>query len=173
MKKIVLVFLFVLMAFPALAGSQNGIVKLSLWDQLALAVPNNKEDVTGLDFGIGSKTTAVTGLQWDLVWAETTYELKGVSCAWIVSMANKMQGFQTAAFVKANDIIGAQFGVVSLANSVNGVQVGFFNQTDYLHGLQLGFVNYARDVDRGLQVGLLNVAENGYVPVMIFVNGRF
>ena len=173
MKKIILVLLLGLTAFPALAGSQNAVFKLSLWDQLALAAPNNKEDVTGLDFGIGSKTATVTGLQLDLVWAETKYDLKGVSSAWIVSLANKVQGFQTAAFVKANDVTGVQLGAVSLASSVNGLQVGFFNQTDYLHGLQFGFVNYARDVDRGLQIGLLNVAENGYVPVMIIANGRF
>ena len=173
MKKIVLFACLLVMAFPAVARMQNGYLKLSLWDQIALATPNNKEDITGLDFGIGSKTAAVTGLQWDLVWAETTYDLKGVSTAWLVSMANQVKGVQTAAFVKGNDVTGAQIGAVNLASSINGAQIAFFNQTDYLHGLQLGFVNYARDIDRGLQLGLLNIAENGFVPVMVFVNGRF
>ena len=40
-----------------------------------------------------------------------------------------------------------------------------------MNGLQLGFVNYAKTID-GLQIGLLNIAENGWFPAMILVNGR-
>ena len=172
MKKIILSALLLTVIFPAFAAP-NGNIKLSLWDHIAVATPNNKEDISGLDFGIGSQTATVTGAQIDLVWAETTYDLTGVSTAWLVSMADHVRGVQAAAFVKGNDITGVQFGAVNLANSVNGVQFGFFNQTDYLLGLQFGFVNYARDIERGLQLGLLNIAENGFVPVMVFVNGRF
>lgn len=173
MKKIVLFSIILLGAFPTMAATQSGTFKLSLWDHLAIATPANTRDVVGIDFGIGSTTKTVTGLQWDLVWAETQYELKGLSTAWLVSMANHVQGAQVAAFVKANEVTGVQLGAVNLANSVIGLQVGFFNQTDFLNGLQFGFVNYARDIDRGLQLGLLNVAENGWVPVMVFANGRF
>ncbi len=173
MKKIALVAVALFIAFPAVAAQQNGVLKLSLWDQTAIAAPNNTQDVSGLDFGIGSKTATVTGLQLDLIWAETSYNLKGVSHAWLVSMANDVKGLQLAAFVKGNEVTGVQMGLVNLTNSINGLQFGFFNQTDYLHGVQFGFVNYARDLDQGLQLGLLNIAENGFVPVMVFVNGRF
>lgn len=173
MKKIALFTLLLCAAFPVLAAPQNGNLKLSLWDQIAIAAPNNIEDISGLDFGIGSKAATVTGLQLDLVWSEVTYDLRGVSHAWLVSMANHVKGLQAAAFVKGNEVTGVQFGAVNLANSITGVQAGFFNQADYLLGLQFGFVNYARDIERGLQIGLLNIAENGFVPVMVFANGRF
>lgn len=41
-----------------------------------------------------------------------------------------------------------------------------------MNGVQFGLVNYARTID-GLQVGILNIAENGYFPAMVLVNGRF
>ena len=172
MKKLVVLAVFLVAAFPACAF-QTGALKLSLWDNMAITAPAHSQDITGLDFGIGSNTSAVTGLQWDLIWAQTQYEMKGASIAWLVSMANQVKGVQIAAFVKAADVTGVQLGAVNMGLTINGLQFGFFNQTDYLHGLQLGFVNYAREIDRGLQIGLLNIAENGWVPVMVIANGRF
>ena len=172
MKKLVVLAALLAVAFPA-AAIQNGNLKFSLWHPIAVTVPAHSQDIVGLDFGIGSTTSAVTGLQWDLVWAETKYELKGLSTAWLVSMANQVKGAQVAAFVKASDVTGAQIGAVNMSTTINGLQLGFFNHADYMHGLQLGFVNYAREIDQGLQLGLLNIAENGFVPVMVFVNGRF
>ena len=172
MKKLFILFALLIAASSAFAAD-DGVIKLSLWDQMAVAAPNNKHDVTGLDFGIGSKTDSVTGLQLDLIWAETNYQLKGVSSAWLVNMANQVKGFQTAAFVKATDVVGVQLGAVNMTQSINGAQIAFYNQAEQLHGLQLGFINYAREINQGLQIGLLNIAENGYLPVMVFVNGRF
>ena len=172
MKKLVILFFALLVTIPCFA-KEDAVIKLSLWDQMAVAAPNNKHEVTGLDFGIGSKTDSVTGLQLDLIWSETNYQLKGVSSAWLVNMANQVKGFQTAAFVRATDVVGVQLGAVNMTQSVNGVQVAFYNQAEQLHGLQLGFINYAREINQGLQIGLLNIAENGYLPVMVFVNGRF
>lgn len=171
-KLLILAFLFAGIS-PLCASTNDAAVKLSLWDQLAIAAPANVHNVTGLDFGIGSHTDTVTGLQWDLVWAQTHYELRGASLAWLVSMGNHITGAQSALFDKAEDVVGAQIGGVNMTQSIIGAQIGFYNQADFMHGLQLGFVNYAREIDRGLQVGILNVAENGYLPVMVFVNGRF
>lgn len=171
MKKLAVILALALAAAPAFAGT--GALKLSLWDKIAVAVPNNTHEVTGLDFGIGSTTDVVKGVQLDILFAQTTYEMKGVSLSWIINMANEMTGVQGALFAKAENMTGVQFGLVNFANkSATGVQWGFYNQAEYMHGLQLGFVNYARTID-GLQIGLLNIAENGWFPAMILVNGRF
>lgn len=172
MKKLAVILALALAAAPAFAGN-TGALKLSLWDKIAVAVPNNTHEVTGLDFGIGSTTDVVKGVQLDFLFAQTTYELKGVSLSWIINMASEVTGAQAALFSKAENITGAQLGLVNFANkSAAGVQWGFYNQAEYMHGLQLGFVNYARTID-GLQIGLLNIAENGWFPAMVLVNGRF
>ena len=171
MKKLAVLALLLCATFPAAADT--GVLKLSLWDKTAIATPANTQDITGIDFGIGSTSAAVTGLQMDLLFAQTEYELSGVSTAWIISMANEVRGVQLAMLTKAKNLQGAQLGLANLnRQSMTGVQFGFFNQAEYANGLQLGFVNYAKTID-GLQVGILNIAENGWFPAMIFVNGRF
>ncbi len=172
MKKLALIMaLFVAAAMPAAAEAGN--LKLSLWDEIAVAVPNNIHDVKGVDLGIASKTATVTGLQFDFLFAQTEYELNGVSMAWIINLANQVKGAQLGLLTKNDDLIGAQLGLVNLSmHSTTGLQWGFFNQAEYINGLQLGFVNYAKTID-GLQIGLLNIAENGWFPAMVIVNGRF
>ena len=187
MKKFFVLLTVSFLSFPAFAT--NSALKLSLWDNMAVAMPtNNIYNVSGVDLGIGSKTDSVVGAQIDLIWAQTNYQLNGASFAWLVNMANKVSGFQTAVFVKASDVRGVQFGAanlayafngaqvgaVNLSSVVNGAQIGFYNQADSLvSGFQIGLLNYARSITQGMQFGLLNIAENGFFPVMVFVNGRF
>ena len=79
MKKVVVLLAAVLCAFPAFAGDK-GILKLSLWDDIAVALPNNTQTVRGIDVGIGSNTDSIYGLQWDLIWGEVG-ELRGINTA--------------------------------------------------------------------------------------------
>ena len=172
MKKIVLIAaLFAAAVLPAAAGD-TGALKLSLWDEIAVAIPNNIHDVKGVDLGIASKTATVTGVQLDLLFAQTEYELNGVSVTWIINLANKVNGVQWGLLSKSEDLTGGQLGIVNMGNEVLGVQYGFYNQAENMNGLQLGFINYAKNIT-GLQIGLLNIAENGWLPAMVFVNGRF
>ena len=171
MKKLAVLASLICVAFPAAADT--GVLKLSLWNQTAIATPPNTQDITGIDFGIGSTSASVTGVQLDLLFSQTEYELNGVSMAWVISMANEVRGAQLAILTKSEMMQGAQLGIVNMnRQELTGLQFGFFNQAEYANGLQLGFVNYAKTID-GLQVGILNIAENGWFPAMIFVNGRF
>lgn len=171
MKKLAILAAALMAAMPAAA--QTGALKLSLWDKIAIATPANTQEIKGLDFGIGSKSAAVTGVQLDFLFAQTEYELRGVSMAWIINLANDVYGAQAGLLTKAENLTGAQLGFVNMANhGATGVQFGLFNQAEYIHGAQIGFVNYAKTIE-GLQVGILNIAENGWFPAMVFVNGRF
>ena len=190
MKKLVLAvaLLGVLAVVPAAAGDV-GIVKLSLWDDIAVALPNNTQTVRGVDVGIGSNTDSVYGLQWDLLIGKVG-ELRGVNealgfakveegyginSAWIYARSDKFYGVQ-GAIVDINDghFGGAQFGIVNFAHgTLIGAQFGIYNQVEDLHGVQLGFVNNARHISKGLQVGIVNIAKNGWFPVMVLVNGHF
>lgn len=157
MKKLAILLAFVVCAAPAFAG-ESGILKLSLWGKrLALAVPGNTQQITGIDFGIGSDAASVSGVQLDLVYAK----------------AGQVKGVQSALVTRADHFTGAQLGYVNFGDGyLKGVQFGLYNQADELHGLQLGFVNNVKNIN-GLQIGLVNIAKNGWFPVMVLVNGRF
>lgn len=172
MKKLFALVALVLFSLPA-AASSTAALKLSLWDHIAFAMPNYKEDVAGVDLGVMSNTAMVTGLQFDFLIAQTQYDLKGLSAAWIISTVGETTGAQMALLTKTEKLTGAQLGVVNMVeNSGTGVQWGFFNKAEFIHGAQLGFINYARSIE-GLQIGLINIAENGWFPAMVLVNGRF
>lgn len=159
------------MALPAVA--QQSHFKLSLWDEMAWATPYNISDMSGLDLGIGSTTDYIKGVQLDIAWAESKYELYGLSSAWGVSKAAQAHGAQIAAVTMAEEMRGLQVGAFNMVGEkMTGVQVGFLNNAENLHGFQLGLINHAKNI-YGVQVGLINIAQNGVLPVMIFVNGRF
>ena len=173
MKKLAVLLAAVLCAAPAFAGD-TGILKLSLWGDIAVAVPNNKTHVTGIDFGIGSKTAKVDGVQLDLIYSEAG-TVRGINDAWIYAKADTIYGVQSAIVsVSESKVVGVQSGWIDLAHGeVTGVQLGIYNQVEDLHGVQLGLVNNARHISKGLQLGLVNIAKNGWLPVMVLVNGRF
>ena len=188
MKKLAVLVAAVLCAFPAFAGDK-GILKFSLWDEIAVALPNNTQTVRGIDVGIGSNTNSTYGLQWDLLVSKagelrgindalavaTVNEGYGINSSWIYARSNHFYGAQ-GAIVDINDRYfgGAQFGIVNFAHgTVIGAQLGIYNGVADLHGVQLGIVNNARHISKGLQVGIVNIAKNGWFPVMVLVNGRF
>lgn len=173
MKKIAVLLAAVLCAAPVFAGD-GGIIKLSLWGKAAVAAPNNIDHVTGIGIGIGSTTEHVDGVQWDLVWSEAGL-VHGVNSAYIVAKSDEIVGVQSGLVtINESKVTGIHGGLVSLSNGeVYGLQYGFFTKVGDLHGAQIGFVNYAENISKGLQVGLVNIAKNGWFPVMIIVNGRF
>jgi hypothetical protein len=138
MKKVFLslaaVTLFAVSSFAAVP------FKLSLWDKIA--VPQS-EEVDGLEFGIGSYTT----------------EVSGIALNWI--------------YGKTDILTGVQFALVNFnTEKVTGLQSGFFNKAKYVKGVQVGFVNMTEDM-HGVQIGLINHIKTGPLPWMVIVNAKF
>ena len=187
MKKIVVLLAALLVAAPVFAGN-TGYVKLSLWDNIAVAVPNNIHNITGLDLGIGSKADTVDGVQFDFIYGDA-HKVRGVKFG-LVDTADIVYGIQGGLVtINRQDMRGIQGGLVSINNGkmqglqdgyinwsdgqVIGVQWGLVNVANRMTGVQFGLVNYAKQLENGLQLGLVNIAKNGWLPVMIIVNGRF
>ncbi len=187
MKKLVLTLCLAVVATSAMAyGNSN--IKVSLWDRIAVAAPeNNIDEVKGLDFGLGSTAEEITGVQLDFIYANAKNNFAGVQWAYIHAVTPEFKGWQGALYAKSREFIGlqsglvthnehtftgVQWGFVNLANSFEGAQLGFVNYSKDVTGVQLGFVNYAEHI-YGIQIGLANIARNGFLPAMIFVNGRF
>lgn len=168
MRKIIVVLTLALFASPAFAAS--GVIKLSLWDRIAIAAPNNIDNVGGIDLGIGSTTGTLRGVQFDFIYSETRDAVGWTSG--LINIGGDFTGLQGGFLTKVDDMTGVQWGLVHLSDRVKGLQVGFYNQAEDMTGLQFGFVNYAKNI-YGLQLGFVNIAENGWLPAMVFINGRF
>ncbi len=138
-----------------------------------MASPNNIDEVAGVDFGLGSTTKHLDGLQWDFLYAHTTRKLNGVSMA-LVNQARDVDGVQFGGVqLTQREIWGVQLGAANLVTAqMRGVQLGAVNYAHQVRGVQLGLVNYAEYI-KGVQLGILNICPHAYLPAMIFINGRF
>ncbi len=205
MKKLVLaaVLLSILCAWPtAVSAKDASWLKLSLWGDIAVGVSNGTDTVHGLDFGIGSTTNHVCGVQLDLIYSHVNHDLNGVQASWIYASAPSFNGVQSSLIDVADhfngvqwglaninkqhftgvqlglanynkgDFTGIQLGLGNYSNSFTGGQVGWLNIAKDVKGLQFGFVNYTETI-YGLQIGLVNIATKNWLPAMIFINGRF
>ena len=181
MKKLAVLLVAVLVAAPAFA--ENGILKLSLWDNIAVAVPNNIHNITGLDLGIASKADTVDGIQWDFIYNDV-HKVRGIKSALFYTRSYQFYGIQSAflnisdggfrglqagiANIAHNTSVGVQLGIYNKVKhpnpydsaSLSGLQVGIYNEIQLLQGLQLGIVNNAHDISKGLQLGFVNNAHH-------------
>ena len=90
----------------------------------------------------------------------------------------EMTGLQSALVNIADCVRGCQFGLVNTATDMHGAQLGYYflcvNYAERLTGCQLGIVNIAGRVERGIQLGIVNVnMGNGWAPVLPVINGGF
>ena len=77
-------------------------------------------------------------------------------------------------WAESGEQVGAQLGLVSLGSTFKGAQMGWaFNYSKEVTGLQFGVVNYAERLNKGLQLGLVNIAKNGFLPVFVIFNFNF
>lgn len=187
MKKIV-AFVALAMAFSAGAFAADSPVKFSLFDKIAAPA---SEDI---NFGLGlvySNTQRSRGL--DLtIFASRVEDMGGVQLGFLYSGSKDMGGAQLGLINHTEGGYGLQWGAVNLilgGGKFSGVSLGLVNYADAaftglqwgavnyaksFKGLQLGIVNYAERMESGLQIGLANIIrENGWLPVMIIVNGKF
>jgi hypothetical protein len=100
----------------------------------------------------------------------------------------KLSLFETIAAPPDSDVIGLELGIGARYRSINGasinllygntehvkgVQIGILNVANSVNGLQLGFVNVTSDM-RGAQLGIVNVIRNSTVfPWTVIFNMYF
>ena len=94
MKKVAVLLAVLFAAAPVFAGDK-GIIKLSLWDNIAVALPNNIHNVTGLSLGIGSKVDTLDGIQWDFIYNDAN-KVRGIKSAYIYETADVVYGLEGA-----------------------------------------------------------------------------
>jgi len=124
--------------------------------RLNLAMSDN-QDVIGIDFGLASKAERMTAIQLNLA-NMVDAEFTGIS-AGLFNRVGSLSGFQMGLF---NNVV----------HDMNGFQFGLFNITDDAMGIQIGLINRAVSL-RGLQIGLVNLIEEGPVTFFPILNAAF
>ena len=137
-----------------------------------LAVLHGKvNEVKGVDIAVLglSETEKTTGVNLGFFGAaKVNQEMKGVS----IGFLNWMEGNST----------GVNFGTVNVTNNVKGANVSFINYSEgntlvdlgtvsisARSTVQVGFFNMTDKIE-GVQIGLLNCADNGFFKCFPFVN---
>ncbi|AKL98291.1 hypothetical protein [Endomicrobium proavitum] len=144
-------------------------IQLFLWDKIAIPADNA---VAGIELGIGSNLSSVTGLQWNLIWAKTN----DAPIAWQIGLLGQVTGNFTGlqgAFVTYNtgSVTGLQGAAVNYGGDFTGLHFGFLNYNKTLTGIAFGFINYAESAgDFAIQIGLINYIGNSSIKVL---NGWF
>lgn len=155
-------------------------IQLSLVPDVAMHDRNTH--IEGLSLGIWSENPQ-RALTLGIV-NGSTGQSSGFSWGYLANYSDSYKGVQWAPVNYAKgDFLGWQGGIVNYSNnSMLGFQSGLVNYTGHLKGLQLGFLNYAERVDKGVQIGVINLMpENEWfselpeelAPGMVFVNWRF
>ncbi|MFA6290717.1 MAG: hypothetical protein WC637_02985 [Victivallales bacterium] len=134
-----------------------------------------------------SGTDYIKGFQATGAGPSIAKEVEGIQASWTgPTIANKVTGLQASCSVNvAEDIIGFEPGLVNIAKNVRGFQasavniaekvVGFqmsaVNITKELTGFQFGAFNYSKK--NGVQLGAVNIIEDGWIPFTLFFNIKY
>ena len=127
--------------------------------------------VGGFDLGIASFSEAERRSGFSMIWG--LERVTGPSSGLASSFVNVHSGIDSS--------VNAAF-INSIKTQESGANIGFINIVDQksnfdLSGIgvssesnvQVGFINITKKIN-GVQIGFLNVAENGFLPVFPFFN---
>lgn len=162
--------LAVLLAAPAMAMDMTPL-QIGVWGEglqlfpaqtkvvgvrLNLAMGDN-QDVMGVDFGLVSRANRMDALQ--------------------LNLANLVRadfnGLSAGLFNQMGSVSGLQAGLFNnVAHDMSGFQLGFFNVADDVAGFQIGLINRTVAM-RGVQIGLVNLIEEGPVTFFPILNAAF
>ncbi|MFC2132978.1 LA_2272 family surface repeat-containing protein [Bacteroidota bacterium] len=162
MKKIIsFLMLTLLLTFSINSNlsAQTSPVQISILAPIQLF--NEDTSIEGLRLSLlYGKNYNMTGFDLGLV-SHTTGEFKGVQFGFLGISDSDFTGWQDNSINwTKGKFKGLQFGIVNYAKSMSGVQFGLVNYTMYM--------------DKGLQIGLINIIkENGAFPFFPIVNWSF
>ena len=112
------------------------------------------------------------------------YDVSGVRLSLVYGQSRGFTGLDLGIANRATeDFTGIGIGGANIADGYFcGGHIGLVNwngneSRDWdkvSKGAQIGLVNYAEEMDKGIQIGILNIiSRGGWAPVLPFVNGRF
>lgn len=140
--------------------AQDKPVQVALFNPIQIYHENTSISGLRISFLYG-KNAKLTGLDWGLVNHLTSGVSQGVQFGLVGIIESNFVGWQSNSVnITKSKFEGLQWGIVNYAGTVSGVQIGF--------------VNYAANMTKGLQIGLVNIIkQGGQFPVFPIVNWAF
>ncbi|MCP5057913.1 MAG: phaC PHA synthase [bacterium] len=127
--------------------------------------------VRGIDLGLisSSKTGDLTGLRWVLGVGHLSGDLRGCAASVVNLHRGRDRGLNAAFFNRVHTMAnGANVGVLNLVDDFSMVDVGGLNLSERSK-VQIGVINMTTRIE-GVQLGFLNFADNGFLPIFPFFN---
>jgi len=129
------------------------------------------ESVSGFDLGIISLNEARNASGFSLIWGlgRVTGQSSGLAGAFVNVHSGEDTGVN-AAFMNSIKSLksGANIGFINVTDGFSSVDISGMGISKRSK-VQLGFINITKQID-GVQIGFLNFADNGILPVLPFFN---
>lgn len=134
------------------------------------------------DIAVHSDNTIINGVALN-VWGQNPQ--RALNIGFINGSTGHSSGVSLGLANYAENYSGAQLAWFAnyASGRFSGLQWSIFNYAETLKGVQLGWVNFADNVEKGLQVGLLNIMRNNIywfgalpnevAPMMVLVNWHY
>lgn len=130
------------------------------------------ESMSGLDFGLlsVSETSRMSGIAFVLGVSRVNTEMSSGAAFSLVNYHTGRDRGVNAAFVNLLGDAGGSFntGFITIARGATLVDLGGINMSARSTA-QIGFVNITKEIE-SFQLGFLNMAENGFLPVFPIFN---
>lgn len=147
------------------ANSSVGGVRLSV-------LHGQVNEVKGVDFSLlgMSETDRTTGVNFGLFFgaSKVNQEMKGVSLGLVNWNQGQTTGLNLGAVNVTNNVEGLNWSAVNYSEGYTMADIGIASISKKSN-FQLGFFNMTDQID-GVQIGLLNCADNGFFKCFPIVN---
>ena len=159
-----------LLAGPAYAASLTPL-QLGLWGP-QVQLFSEQTPVIGLRLNVlKSANESVTGF--DLGIASQAGSMKAIQVNLVNLVDNEFDGVGIGLFNQCGSVAGIQAGLFNnVTHDLSGFQIGLFNSADDVAGIQVGLLNHTVSM-RGLQIGVVNLIDDGPVGFFPILNGAF
>lgn len=130
------------------------------------------DEVKGVDFSVlgMSETKRTTGVNFGLFFggAKVTEEMKGASLGLFNWNTGSTTGVNLAAVNITNDVNGLNWSAVNVSEGYTKADVGLASVSEKSN-FQLGVFNMTKEID-GVQIGIINCADNGFFKCFPIIN---
>jgi len=164
MRRVLILSFVFFISLAAFAGTKEYKRKPRGWSPVrlcftedAIAFPENA-DIYGINLGIPASYNS-----------KKIQKIYGLDIG-IVSIESKATGVQLGLTNWSNGSRGVQIACANIVKEVTGLQIGIANVAKKSCVFQIGALNFSRRNSTGIQIGVFNFMDKGFLPFFPLIN---